>query len=123
MDAPNAAVDTSKKVIKTGSDVTATVENKTQPGISLADFKILIHEGEIQLVTAETDDTGKTKFQLSFNTEDVGKTATYTVSQKKGYTTGLKHDEMVHTIRVTVEQKADGILYTIINEKETDTVS
>ena len=132
VNALNTAVETFKQAIKTGTymefvtitiDVTATVENKTQPGISPADFKILIHEGDTQLVTTETDDAGKAKFQLSFNAENIGKTVTYTISQKKGHTTGMKYDQTVHTIKVTVEQKADGSLYTIINEKETDTVS
>ena len=104
-------------------DVTKTVENKTQPGITAEGFEILLHEGNTQRGTVKTGATGKAGFQITYGLEDVGKTVTYKVTEKKGKVAGVTYDETVHTVKVTVAAKEDGSLYTVINDQEASSVA
>lgn len=104
-------------------DITKTVENKTQPGITAEDFEILLYEGDVQRGTAKTGATGKAGFQITYGLEDVGKTVTYKVMEKKGKVAGVTYDETVYAVKVAVAAKEDGTLYTVINDKEADSVA
>lgn len=104
-------------------DVTKIVENKTEPGITAKDFEILLYEGDVQRGVAKTGENGKAGFQITYGLEDVGKTVTYKVAEKKGKVAGVTYDETVHTVKVTVAAKEDGTLYTIINDKEASSVA
>lgn len=96
------------------------VENKTQPGIGLDGFVFVLEQesGTTHEVISNAD--GKTGFQITFGYEDIGKTYTFKVYEKKGSTVGVTYDTTVYTIVVKVDVNPDGSIKTIINDVATN---
>ena len=54
--------------------------------------------------TAESGTDGLAKLELSFTTEDIGKTYTYTLTERKGDNPYMTYSEVVYEIQVAVTQ-------------------
>ena len=96
------------------------VENKTQPGIGLNDFIFVLEQesGSTHEVASSAD--GTAGFQISFGYDDIGKSYTFKLYEKKGSTAGVTYDTTVYTVIVKVEVNPDGTIKTIINDVDTN---
>ena len=98
------------------------VVNKTQPGIGLDGFTFVLEQesGTTDEVTSNAD--GLTGFLATFIYEDIGKTYTFKIYEKKGSTAGVTYDKTVYTVTVKVEQNPDGSLKTVVNGVDTNAI-
>lgn len=99
------------------------VINKTQPGVGLDGFAFILEQESGSTHTVTSNEAGTAGFQVSFGYQDVGKTYTFKVYEKRGNTPGMTYDGTVYTVTVKVELNPDGTIKTVINDVATNAIA
>lgn len=119
------------EIVKTleGKDLHAGMFGFTVTGeddASTAKLKALLRQedGKLTVTNDEPQADGKSYTGilggLTFATSDVGKTFTYKVVENKGDKVGYTYDSSYWTVAITVNNRADGSLYTVTTVKHFD---
>lgn len=99
-----------------------SVINKTQPGIGPEGFTFVLEQESGSTHEVTSSEEGKAGFQVSFGYDDIGKTYTFKVYEKRGSVAGVTYDTTVHTVIVKVETNPDGSIKTVINDVTTNAI-
>ncbi len=102
-------------------DVNKTVDNNGDKEIGKDGFEFILSENDDVIAEAVSDENGKAKFDLTFTYEDIGKTFTYTVTEKNTGISGVTYDETVYTyvISISVDEN-NNLVATVTKNGETE---
>ncbi len=83
-------------------DVNKTVDNNGDKEIGKDGFEFVLSENGDVIAEVISDENGKAKFDLTFTSDDIGKTFTYTVTEKNTGISGVTYDETVYTYVISI---------------------
>lgn len=103
--APEGSAKTSIEIQKVMDDTSG--QEKSPAGYT---FELFDESGKLLKTSDQTDALGETSFQVVYDAADVGKTYTYSVKETNNgqIIDGLKYDDEVYKIQVSVVDKMDG---------------
>ncbi len=84
-------------------DIEKNVDNVGDKAIGSDGFEFVLSENGDSIAEVVSDENGKAKFDLVFTSEDIGKSFTYTVSEKNTGIDNVTYDETVYTYVISID--------------------
>lgn len=105
-------------------DINKTVDNNGDKEIGKDGFEFILSENGDSIAEAVSDENGKAKFELTFSADDIGKTFTYTVSEKNTGLENVTYDETVYTYVIAIDvDESYNLVATVTKDGNTESLT